>query len=50
LIDPGTPAPDFELPDQDGDPVKLADLKGKTVVLYFYPRADGCGWATGSAP
>jgi thioredoxin-dependent peroxiredoxin len=33
-------APDFELPDQNGDPVKLSDLKGQTVVLYFYPRAD----------
>jgi peroxiredoxin Q/BCP len=33
-------APEFELPDQNGDPVKLSDLKGQTVVLYFYPRAD----------
>ena len=33
-------APDFELPDQNGDPAKLSDLKGQTVVLYFYPRAD----------
>jgi peroxiredoxin Q/BCP len=40
----GTPAPDFTLPDQDGNDVSLADLKGETVVLYFYPRADtpGC--------
>lgn len=36
----GDKAPDFELPDQNGDPVKLSDLKGQTVVLYFYPRAD----------
>jgi peroxiredoxin Q/BCP len=44
MIEPGTPAPDFELPNQDGEPVKLSDLKGKTVVLYFYPKADtpGC--------
>jgi peroxiredoxin Q/BCP len=44
MIDTGTPAPDFTLPDQDGNPVHLADLRGKTVVLYFYPRADtpGC--------
>jgi peroxiredoxin Q/BCP len=37
-------APDFTLPDQDGSPVKLSDLRGQTVVLYFYPRADtpGC--------
>jgi thioredoxin-dependent peroxiredoxin len=39
-------APDFELPDQNGDPVKLADLKGQTVVLYFYPRADTPGCTT----
>lgn len=41
---PGDKAPDFTLPDQHGDPVKLSDFKGKTVVLYFYPRADtpGC--------
>ena len=44
MIDPGSPAPDFTLPDQDGNPVHLADLRGKTVVLYFYPKADtpGC--------
>lgn len=36
----GRPAPDFTLPDQDGRPVQLADLRGKWVVLYFYP-ADG---------
>ena len=40
----GSGAPDFTLPDQDGNEVSLADLKGETVVLYFYPRADppGC--------
>jgi len=40
----GDPAPDFTLPDQDGNAVTLSDLKGKTVVLYFYPKADtpGC--------
>ena len=31
---------DGQLPDQDGDNVKLSDLKGQTVVLYFYPKAD----------
>jgi peroxiredoxin Q/BCP len=40
----GQPAPDFELPDQDGNPVKLSALKGKNVVVYFYPKAltPGC--------
>ena len=33
-------APDFTLPDQNGDAVTLSDLRGQTVVLYFYPRAD----------
>ena len=44
MIEPGTEAPDFTLSDQDGNPVKLADLRGKRVVLYFYPKADtpGC--------
>lgn len=40
----GDPAPDFELPNQDGEPVRLSDLRGRQVVLYFYPKADtpGC--------
>lgn len=40
----GTPAPDFELLDDRGDAVRLADLRGKRVVLFFYPKADtpGC--------
>lgn len=36
----GSPAPDFELPDQDGNSVKLASLKGRNVVLVFYPADD----------
>ena len=36
----GQAAPDFTLPDQNGDEVSLSDLRGQTVVLYFYPRAD----------
>ncbi|MBD2022622.1 thioredoxin-dependent thiol peroxidase [Leptolyngbya sp. FACHB-36] len=39
----GDPAPDFSLPDGDGNLVRLADLKGKRVVLYFYPRDNTSG-------
>jgi peroxiredoxin Q/BCP len=42
----GDKAPDFDLPDQHGERVKLSDLKGETVVLYFYPRADTPGCTT----
>ncbi|MEA2465944.1 MAG: thioredoxin-dependent peroxiredoxin [Thermoleophilaceae bacterium] len=42
----GDPAPDFELEDQDGNPVKLSDLRGSPVVLYFYPKADTPGCTT----
>ena len=44
MPDAGTPAPPFAMPDQDGNEVRLADLRGKWVVLYFYPRNDtpGC--------
>src|SRR5438046_3763799 len=44
MIEPGDKAPDFTLLDQDGNPVALSQLRGKTVVLYFYPKADtpGC--------
>ena len=41
---PGTVAPDFTLPDQDGTPVTLSALRGQKVILYFYPAAmtPGC--------
>ena len=44
MIEAGTPAPEFELAADDGSTVKLSDLRGKQVVLYFYPRDDtpGC--------
>jgi peroxiredoxin Q/BCP len=42
----GEQAPDFELPDQDGEPVRLADFRGQPVVLYFYPKADTPGCTT----
>ena len=40
----GNAAPDFTLPDQNGDSISLASLRGKKVVLYFYPKDDtpGC--------
>ena len=40
MLEPGQTAPDFTLPDQDGRQVTLSDLRGETIVLYFYPRAD----------
>src|SRR5258706_12237325 len=46
MIDTGAPAPDFELPDQDGKPVTLSGLRGRRVVLYFYPKADTPGCTT----
>jgi thioredoxin-dependent peroxiredoxin len=46
MIQPGEQAPDFELPDQDGKPVRLSDLGGGKVVLYFYPKADTPGCTT----
>jgi peroxiredoxin Q/BCP len=46
LLAEGDQAPDFTLPDQAGDPVTLSDLRGQTVVLYFYPRADTPGCTT----
>jgi peroxiredoxin Q/BCP len=46
VLGPGAHAPSFELPDQDGKPVSLATLRGRTVVLYFYPKADTPGCTT----
>ena len=44
MIEEGQPAPDFELPSDGGETVKLSALRGKQVVLYFYPKDDtpGC--------
>jgi thioredoxin-dependent peroxiredoxin len=40
MLSAGDPAPDFTLRDQGGKELMLSDLRGQTVVLYFYPRAD----------
>ena len=45
-LEAGDTAPDFTLPDQDGNPVTLSDLRGKPVVLYFYPKANTPGCTT----
>lgn len=44
MLEAGTKAPAFTLPDQDGKPVSLSDFAGRRVVLYFYPRDNtpGC--------
>jgi peroxiredoxin Q/BCP len=44
VIEEGKPAPDFELTTDTGDTVSLSSLRGKPVVLYFYPKDDtpGC--------
>ena len=46
MVEKGTRAPDFELPDQDGNPVRLSDFRGQTPVLYFYPNANTPGCTT----
>ena len=46
MIAEGQPAPDFELKTDSGDTVKLSDLRGKQVVLYFYPKDDTPGCTT----
>ncbi len=46
MLSEGDKAPNFTLPDQNGETVKLSDLEGETVVLYFYPRADTPGCTT----
>ena len=46
MIEQGQPAPDFELPSDSGDTVTLSSLRGKPVVLYFYPKDDTPGCTT----
>ncbi|MDQ2051589.1 peroxiredoxin [Natronolimnohabitans sp. A-GB9] len=44
MLDVGDEAPEFELPNQHGEPVRRSDFEGERLVVYFYPRAntDGC--------
>lgn len=44
ILKPGDKAPDFKINDQDGNPIKLSDFKGKKVIIYFYPKdmTPGC--------
>jgi peroxiredoxin Q/BCP len=46
MIEEGNDAPDFELESDAGETVKLSDLRGKPVVLYFYPKDDTPGCTT----
>ena len=44
MLETGTPAPDFTLPDQNGELHTLSDYRGQKVILYFYPKdmTSGC--------
>ena len=46
MVEEGKPAPEFELTSDSGETVKLSDLRGKQVVLYFYPKDDTPGCTT----
>jgi peroxiredoxin Q/BCP len=46
VVEEGKPAPDFELKSDSGESIKLSDLRGKQVVLYFYPKDDTPGCTT----
>ena len=43
MLEVGTVAPDFTLPDKEGNPVTLSQFRGKRVVVYFYPRDNTTG-------
>lgn len=47
-LEPGDPGPPFALPDQQGNTVRLKDLRGRKVLVYFYPEADTPGCTTQS--
>lgn len=43
MLFPGTPAPDFVAPDQDGNDTRLGDFRGSWLVLWWYPKAATAG-------
>jgi len=43
IMEINSKAPDFTLPDENGNPVSLEQFRGKTVVLFFYPKANTPG-------
>jgi thioredoxin-dependent peroxiredoxin len=43
MVQAGDKAPDFELPTESGEPIKLSNIEGKPVVVYFYPKDDTSG-------
>ena len=47
MLEVGTKAPDFTLPDQSGNPVSLSDFRGKKVILFFYSK-DNTAWRSGT--
>lgn len=43
MLKPGDPAPEFDVVTHEGERIKLSDLRGRKVVLWFYPKADTPG-------
>lgn len=46
MLQAGDPAPDFELPNQDGESVRLSSFKGQKLIVYFYPKDNTPGCTT----